>query len=217
MSQNWPPQQGNPGPYPQPTPQPTPPYPQGYAPRESFPIQKSNGWAIASLVLGLLGCVPVITSLLATLFGIIGIRVGSRPQTGGKGLAIAGLILGLIGIAGWAIFIGGAVMVYQASAQPRTLARQFVQNLATGDIESAAAQTGGAIPREQLNEISQTLQNAGTLTNLSVSGFDWKSQNGNAQWEIKGTANFANTGTKDFTTIIVWNGTTFTIGKFELK
>ena len=62
----------------------------------------SNGFCVASLVLGIIG-IPafctVITPLLAIIFGIIGYNQASKAdvQTSGKGMAIAGIICGVIG------------------------------------------------------------------------------------------------------------------------
>lgn len=62
----------------------------------------SNGFCVASLVLGIIG-IPafctVITPLLAIIFGIIGYNQASKAdvQSGGKGMAIAGIICGIIG------------------------------------------------------------------------------------------------------------------------
>ena len=62
----------------------------------------SNGFCVASLVLGIIG-IPagctLITPLLAIVFGIIGYNQVTRSgaQGGGKGMAIAGMICGGIG------------------------------------------------------------------------------------------------------------------------
>lgn len=64
----------------------------------------SNGFAVASLVLGIIGlftaCV-VIPPLLALIFGVIGYRQISKSSTtgGGRGMAITGMVLGAIGLA----------------------------------------------------------------------------------------------------------------------
>ena len=55
----------------------------------------NSGLAIASLVCGLLFCVPF-CSILAIIFGILGIIQTKDGQRGGRGLAIAGLVLGLL-------------------------------------------------------------------------------------------------------------------------
>lgn len=61
------------------------------------PIQApTNGMATASLVLGILGFFLPILSILALIFGGIGISNANQGATG-KGLAITGLVLGIIG------------------------------------------------------------------------------------------------------------------------
>jgi hypothetical protein len=62
----------------------------------------SNGFCVASLVLGIIG-IPascaVVPPILAIVFGIIGLNQISKSGTsgGGKGMAIAGIICGVIG------------------------------------------------------------------------------------------------------------------------
>src|SRR2546430_723179 len=63
----------------------------------------SNGFCVASLVLGIIGipafCAAAIPSILAIIFGIIGYNQVTKGggEGGGKGMAIAGIILGVIG------------------------------------------------------------------------------------------------------------------------
>lgn len=63
----------------------------------------SNGLATASLVLGILAiplCTLVIPSILAVVFGAIGLsRSKQSPTQDGRGKAIAGLVLGSIALA----------------------------------------------------------------------------------------------------------------------
>lgn len=59
--------------------------------------QATNGMAIASLVCGLLFCLPI-CGILAIIFGIVGLAKTKDPRVGGKGMSIAGLILGIFGI-----------------------------------------------------------------------------------------------------------------------
>ena len=63
----------------------------------------SNGFCVASLVLGIIGlpaACAVIPSVLAIVFGIIGYNQVSKSgmEGGGKGMAIAGMICGVIGL-----------------------------------------------------------------------------------------------------------------------
>lgn len=61
---------------------------------------RTNGMAVASLVLGIVGivlCVFFVPWILAIIFGAIGIRqCNADPTYTGKGMAIAGLVLGLV-------------------------------------------------------------------------------------------------------------------------
>lgn len=61
--------------------------------QQSMQSQKTNGFAIASLICSLL-CI----SLLGIIFGHVGMSQINRNREGGRGLAVAGLILGYIGL-----------------------------------------------------------------------------------------------------------------------
>jgi prepilin-type processing-associated H-X9-DG protein len=56
-----------------------------------------SGMALASLICGIIFCIPV-CSLLAIIFGIIGIQQTGPGRRSGRGMAIAGLVLGCVGI-----------------------------------------------------------------------------------------------------------------------
>ena len=78
-----------------------PPPPYGQQPYNPYPAQQgTNGFAIASLVLGLLWFYGV-GAILALVFGYMGKRQidESDGRQQGRGLAIAGIILGWIGLA----------------------------------------------------------------------------------------------------------------------
>lgn len=93
------------GPYGQPS------YSGGYAPQSSPygaayppppPSRGTNGFAIASLIFGVLGGV-----LLSVIFGIIALNQIKRRGQGGRGMAIAGLVLSAL----WTLFIVIAIVV----------------------------------------------------------------------------------------------------------
>jgi prepilin-type processing-associated H-X9-DG protein len=57
---------------------------------------RTNGWAITSLILGVLSfCLPAIGSLAAIGAAIVGLMQTRERRAGGRGLAISGLVLGL--------------------------------------------------------------------------------------------------------------------------
>lgn len=104
--QQPPPGPGVPGPPGAPGAQPWPGY--GYPPPP--PVQRgTNGFAIAALVLGLLGAVP-----LGIIFGIVALRQIKRSGQQGKGMAIAGLVLSVV----WLLLIvAGGVMYFADRAE----------------------------------------------------------------------------------------------------
>lgn len=63
--------------------------------------QPKNGMGVASLVLGILGVIPlvfpIVMSILAIIFGGIGRSRATRGEATNKGVATAGLVLGIIG------------------------------------------------------------------------------------------------------------------------
>ncbi len=109
---------GPPGAYPPPYPPyppsgtgPYPPYPP--YPPSGYQAPSTNGLAVASLVLSLVGWIPCgIGSIAAVVFGFVArnqIR-DAQGRQGGDGLALAGIILGFVAIGFWIlVVIYGAV------------------------------------------------------------------------------------------------------------
>ncbi len=87
-------------------PGPPPPYPPGI-PVYAMPRQSVNGFAIASLILGIVW-IYWIGSILALVFGYMAKRQinDSNGRESGGGMATAGIILGWIGIATLVLLIG---------------------------------------------------------------------------------------------------------------
>lgn len=84
----------HPGPYgPQGYP-PQPPYQQWPGPYSPYSRPPVNGFAIASLVFGILCCIPGVGLIL----GLVGLSQIKKKGERGKGLAIAGSILSALGI-----------------------------------------------------------------------------------------------------------------------
>lgn len=88
----------------------------GYAPDGSpiylFPRQQTNGFAIASLVLGI-ACMTGVGSILAVVFGHLARRQIRESGGTGNGMALAGLILGY---AGMALLVVGAIVIMTIAA-----------------------------------------------------------------------------------------------------
>ncbi len=91
-------------------PPPTPPPPPGPRPdvHPQTPRRGTDGFAIASLVFGLIGGI-----LLGLIFGVVALRRIRRRGGDGRGLAIAGIVLSCV----WTVLIGvGAILVAMESA-----------------------------------------------------------------------------------------------------
>jgi hypothetical protein len=105
-----PPEEPERGPTPPPAPPPAPPaYGQPSTGSAYQSGQRTNGLAIAALVLGIAGLVFYIcgvASILALVFGYMAKgQIDRAPETqGGRGMAIAGIIMGWIGVAILVIF-----------------------------------------------------------------------------------------------------------------
>jgi hypothetical protein len=84
-------------------------YPTGYQPYGLAPRKPTNGYAIASLALGVIW-IYWIGSVLALIFGYIARKQIAERGEEGDGLAIAGIVLGWIGV-GVLALIGVFVLI----------------------------------------------------------------------------------------------------------
>ena len=163
-----PPDAGQPSPFaPQ---QPYPPAPGGYPqspagypsqyppyPPQTYGAPSTNGWAVTSLVSGIMSfCIPVLGSLVAIITGILGIAGSTRRRIGGKGMAVTGLVLGLISTLFWLLAI---LALTPAVTHAREVARRAACASNERQIGSAllvyAGSHGGRFP-DKLEDVLQT-------------------------------------------------------------
>ena len=91
---------------------PLPPPPGAFAPVPSAgPVpQQDNGFAIAALVLGILGFMfSLICSVPAIVFGVLG-RTKAKEGAQYGGIAVAGLVLGIVSTVFWLLIFALAVL-----------------------------------------------------------------------------------------------------------
>jgi len=158
-----------------------------------LPTPRSNSWAIAGLVFGILGCVPILTGLLAVAFSWIGLRKAGRdPQKSGRGLAIAGLILGLVSLVAWTLGGGGVYAFYVGTTEIRATANEVVRDLGQGKIDAAAALFDKPVASDHFDSINQLVQNQGAFVDSAANSVSANNVNGNKTAEVSGTATFAN-------------------------
>ena len=69
-------------------------------------LKRSSGYAVASMVLGIVGLLINPCSILAIIFGVIAInQIGKDANLTGKGMAVTGLVCGIIVLIIWVIAI----------------------------------------------------------------------------------------------------------------
>jgi len=81
--------------------------PDPFAPPDLYAPPRTNGFAVASLVLSLVGWLPCgVGSVLAVIFGFIARDQIKRSQgrEHGSGMATAGIVIGFVAIALWLLF-----------------------------------------------------------------------------------------------------------------
>lgn len=83
---------------------PAPPYGSPYPPRQP----KTSGLAIAALVLGLAGCLPL-SLLPAIILGIVALTQTGPGKRPGRGLAIGGLAAAGVWTVGWVALLGNTM------------------------------------------------------------------------------------------------------------
>lgn len=169
--------------------------------------RKTSGAAITSLVCGLLFCIPGITGLVAIITGVIGIKSTSKPNVGGRGMAIAGMILGVLSIIGW-IVIGGTMWwgLNMVKEQVKS-AEYFTQAVTAGDYAKAAEYTSAGFNEGEIRSLGEQIKDWGSLTDMQMSGTKGSKTLGGTSVTITGTATFSKAGQKNFeVTLVEENG-----------
>jgi hypothetical protein len=167
------------------------------------PQSRTSAVAIVSLVCGLLSfCIPLITSAIAVITGIIGIVQTGHPAVKGRGMAIAGLILGLLSIAGWGVFGLAAYRVFQKSGPERIFAQQYVTDLAAGKVDQCVQNSTANIVPDQLKADAAQAQNWGTLQQAIAIPQNFNYNNGASNITFTGVTTFSNGNHKFMITVV---------------
>lgn len=102
-------------------------YPQAYPPAP----QRTDGFAIAALVFGIIGW-----ALFSVIFGVVSLRRIRRTGRQGRGLAIAGIVLGILWIVGTIIVVSAVLAVRTTrddSGRVTEEGKSLVNNIQVGD------------------------------------------------------------------------------------
>ena len=203
-------------PSPSPPPPGYPPQGMGYGQPGMPPARRSNGWGIASLICGILGCVPFLTGALAVIFGIVGIRKARDPQVGGKGLSIAGLVLGIVSIILWALFGTAILALVAGTKEQRNVARQFFNDLAAGNVAAAQANATSNVTSQQLQAAADTLKGYGQLQDITLLGVEVNAAAGSrTTTEVAGALTIGGKGVPVRATLVK-EGEVYKVNNFEV-
>lgn len=147
--------------------------PYGYAPVP----RRTNGLAIASLVLGLTGFITCgFTSILAVVFGHVALGQIRRDRTDGHGMALAGVVLGWILTGLWILYwvlvfagvvagIGGVGATGTPAAQRTKLTISHPAKATDQPaVEETATPTEPAVPVTLLTERGSGIKNTKQFT-----------------------------------------------------
>ena len=179
------------------------------------PQRKTSGAAVTSLIMGILGCVPFITGLLAILFGILGIKATSDPRYSGRPLAVIGLILGILSVGVWGLFGGGIYAAVAYTRPAREAARQFAVDVAAGNVDAAHARTSG-VSREEVAKAADAVKGWGALQDTTMPVAVRNTVNGVDTAQVAGVATFATAGRVPYAVRFVKQGGELKVTGFEL-
>lgn len=121
--------------------------------------QRTSALAIASLVFGLLCCIPGVGLIGTILGGAALVRIsGSRGRLGGRGLALVGIVLGILGTVVYiAVILGLMSFLNGLTVYGDTFANLQSKNYASVRAMLDPA-TSAAVTDERLDEFAADLQ-----------------------------------------------------------
>jgi hypothetical protein len=159
---------------------------------QSPPRPRGNGAAVASLIFGILGCIPEVTGLLAIILAVIALRRTRNPNVGGKGLAAAGLTLGILSVVAWSIGLTLAGIGWSNSGPARAAARQYLADYSHHDIRAILSESTHTMRQSQVEQLDDHLRALGNLQDVSFVGIYFGYPNGTPQCRLNGTARYTN-------------------------
>ncbi len=189
--------------------------PQAQQQQPRQPGSLTNGWAIASLVSGLLGCVPYATGAIlmgaiamgaiAIVTGIVGLRKTNDPRYTGRGPAIGGIVLGSLSLVFWLFFSTMIFGLFTATGQPRQLAQEFVKMTSDGAIDAAMERAAPTVARAELEQLATQMQEWGAHQDVTSYSSSINVTGGVTTCELQGTATFTN-GERPFAMTLIKQG-----------
>lgn len=155
--------------------------------------------ALCSLICGILGCIPFVTSILAILLGIVGFIVTGKPGIRGRWMAVVGVILAVIGIGFWSTAGLGMLAFWKAGSAltaPGHGARDFIRAVDSGD--DAAAKELSVMNDADLAAAKAAIKAQGGFVDSTFNGINVE----NGDTKVSGTGDFK-TGTRTISAEVV--------------
>lgn len=188
------------------------------------PAKPGNAAAVASLILGILLCIPLLTSVLAIVFAIVGLRKSRSGQAGGRGMAIAGLVLGIVGLAGWSagavvsytLYHKAAAVVSDLKNPGKAVTSSFVRQLSQGDVAGAMRETQSGASRQQAETLALEMKQWGSFKDVAISSWDITTVNGQTELKLGGRAEFSN-ASKRFTITLAKQGNALRVVDYSFQ
>ncbi len=129
---------------------------------------RTSGAAIASLICGLLFCIPFVTGLVAAILGLIGLSSTKNPNIRGRGMAIAGLILGLLSLLVWTTSGMRIANWLRNTTAERAFAKTYVTDLMAGNIDADVSRSTATVTSDVLQAAQQQAQPWGALQSTII-------------------------------------------------
>jgi hypothetical protein len=185
------------------------------------PPARTSGMSLASLICGLMFCPPLVPSLFAVVFGVIGLRETRSRPVGGRGYAVTGLVLGVVGIAGWLLVSAFAYIVWTIYSEQKVKAESvssaLLRDLADGKVDAANAHCLPAVGRATLAAASQAMKPWGPFNSFSGNYQPLRGPaDGSFRWDVDGEAIFSR-GSCTIRMMLTPDGTTYRVERFEWK
>jgi hypothetical protein len=141
-------------------------------------------------------CVLFVGGIVGVILGFLGLRNARDPSVGGRGMAITGVVVGLLSILTSIIAVGGIYYglhsALKITQQQRAVARQFVQDLSSGDPANASKEATGNVTAADLSALGDKLHPLGAFKDMTSNQININDTNGVATCKLHGTAEFAN-------------------------
>ena len=175
-----------------------------------------NPAALFSFILGILICVPLVTSLAAVVLGLIGLRKSHHPLAGGRSLAVGGLAMGVVGLGLWLAATGFFANRWISSAPQRELTARFIQELSVSNLDAAAADSEPTFGPKRIQKWNDRLSHLGALQGVQVRGIFYNGSGADAEWTLTGRAIYSR-GVAPFSVTVVKHENGWKVRRMDVK